>query len=148
MHDIRTMNRSIQRVAIQPVVRPAQQLQIWNAEAQPPQPPREDVYNRRHNAILTANIRSLYVLWQEYEFGIGGKKAAKDFTRAERGKCKFTYGRRKIAWDKIRDLICAGHTADVAIDMIYQAYGVGTSVTSIINSIREDRKKPRNRRAI
>jgi hypothetical protein len=79
---------------------------------------RKDIYNRSDNAILTANIRSLYVLWQEYASGIGGKKTAKDFTLAEKkeGKSKCTYSCCKIAWGKIQELIFPGHTANVAIN--------------------------------
>jgi hypothetical protein len=64
VHNIWTKNRrSLQRIAIQPpVVQPAQQLQIRNAHEQPPPPPQEDVYNWCDNAIITANIRSLYVV--------------------------------------------------------------------------------------
>lgn len=42
------------------------------------------------NAKLCRNPKSLYILWQEFEFGIGGRKPAKAFTRAERGASRFS----------------------------------------------------------
>lgn len=110
-----------------PTVSPRQRVQSTS-----PQP----------NSLLPILDHSMYSGKHEYEPGIGRKKAAKHFARAERGKSKFTYGWRKIAWDRIKELLLAGHTAeDVAINMICQAYGVGTSVTSIINLICDDRKE-------
>lgn len=80
------------------------------------------------------------MLWQEYEFGIAGRKAARLFTAQERGRVKYTYHRRKVVWDKISQLIRAGHTSQTAIDMIYQAYGVNTPTTRIINQMRQINK--------
>jgi hypothetical protein len=62
-------------------------------------------------AELSPTPRTLGVLWQEWTDGIGGRKAARLFTREERGKCKHKYHRRKIVWDRIRLLVNAGHTA-------------------------------------
>ena len=42
--------------------------------------------------------------------GFSGKKAAKDFTSAERGAHKTKYSFRKVFWDKISKLVRAGHT--------------------------------------
>ena len=86
------------------------------------------------------NPRSLHVPWEEYEFGIGGRKPAKAFTPAERGAVKFAYCRRKVVWDKIAEMVRAGHTAQVAIDLIYEVYGAATGVTNIINTMKRDRK--------
>jgi hypothetical protein len=47
-------------------------------------------------ATLMPTPRSLYNLWQEYEFGVGGRKAAKLFSYSERGRSKqknFTAGK-------------------------------------------------------
>lgn len=41
-------------------------------------------------ATLSRNPKTLHTLWLEYEFGLGNRKAAKDFTREERGKVKHT----------------------------------------------------------
>jgi hypothetical protein len=89
---------------------------------------------------LSRNPRTLYIVWQEFEFGIGGRKAAREFTAAERGKVKYAYHRRKVVWDKIAEKIRAGWTANAAIDEIYVRYGKGTSVTKIINQMRRDRQ--------
>jgi hypothetical protein len=35
-------------------------------------------------STLSPNLRSLYLLWDEYENGIGGRKAAQLFSREER----------------------------------------------------------------
>ena len=83
-------------------------------------------------ATLSKNQRDLYVLWQEYEEGLGGRKAAKDFTARERGQVKAMYHRQKVVWDAVPMLVWAGHTAHVAVDMIYQSYGRSMSVTKII----------------
>ena len=55
--------------------------------------------------------RTLHVLWNEYEFGLNGQKTAKNFTSRERGANRFTYSRRKVFWDKVTELIRAGHTS-------------------------------------
>jgi hypothetical protein len=86
-------------------------------------------------ATLSPLQRSLFVLWQEYEFGIGGRKAAKDFTAVERGRVKYTYHRRKVVWDAVAELVRAGWQANVACDKIYEVYGRNESVTKIINGV-------------
>ena len=91
--------------------------------------------------VLTCNPRDLHTLWMEYEFGIGGRKAAKLFTPAERGACKYKFHRRKVVWDKIIELIRAGHTAQTAVDTIYDVYGCDKPVTAIINEMRRERNR-------
>ena len=55
---------------------------------------------------LSPHPRSLHQLvWQEYKFGIDGRKAAKLFTPQERGKVKHKYHQRKVVWDCIARLI-------------------------------------------
>lgn len=79
------------------------------------------------------------MLWDEYEFGTEGRKAAKSFTIRERGKNRYTYHRRKIFWDKVEELIRHGHSHLTAIDGLYIKYGRDATVTSIINRMRIDR---------
>ena len=43
----------------------------------------EDTNEAGPLATLSPHPRSIHSLWQEYEFGIGGRKAAKDFTAME-----------------------------------------------------------------
>ena len=47
---------------------------------------------------------------------------------------------RKVFWDKISKLVLAGHTADRACDLVYEAYGHSTSVTEIIRRMAADKK--------
>jgi len=95
---------------------------------------------RQQEATLMPTPRSLHDLWAEFEHGVGGRKAAKLFSYSERGRCKHRYHRRKIVWDLIGGLVRAGHTAQVEMDRIYTVYGGNTSVTTIINSIKRDKK--------
>ena len=84
--------------------------------------------------------RTLYALWNEYEFGVNGQKAAKNFTSRERGASRFTYSRRKVFWDKVRELVRAGHTSLTAIDLISNVYR-NKSVTQIINAMLKDKRR-------
>jgi hypothetical protein len=86
---------------------------------------------------LSPRPRNLHILWQEYEFGLGGRKPARQFTAIERGRVKFKYCRRKVVWDIIDRMVRGGFTAQVAIDKIYVVYGHIT-VTQIINLMRTD----------
>jgi hypothetical protein len=90
-------------------------------------------------ATLSPNPRTLYLLWGEYAQDIGGRKAAPLFSREERGRAKHKYHRRKVVWDCVAGLVRAGFTAQVAIDRVYQVYGEGTTVTTIINRMKQDR---------
>ena len=93
-----------------------------------------------NNASLSRNPRTLYILWQEYEVGIAGRKAARLFTSEERGQVKYVYSRRKVAWDVIAVLVGApGYTVHTAIDKVYDEYGRDEPVTTIINHMRQDR---------
>jgi hypothetical protein len=131
------INRSVRRIALQPVQRPRNQQPPGGAAAiEPPAGAGVLVANA---ATLSRNPRTLYLLWHEFEFGIGGRKAAREFTAVERGRAKYAYHRRKVVWDKIAEKIRAGWTANTAIDAIYNHYGRGTSVTIIINTMRRDR---------
>ena len=96
--------------------------------------------SRPKPAKLSRCPRSLYDLWKEYEVGLGGCKAAKDFTRAERGDNRHVYSKRNHVWKLIGGMVRAGHSSDVAIDKIYDVYGHNTSVTDIIKRIIQDNK--------
>ena len=84
---------------------------------------------------LYKNARTLYDLWQEYEFEIGGMKPAKLYTRAERGKNKSLYSRRNLFWQQVVRMVNAGHSSDSAIDAIYRVLGVSLSVTKILHCL-------------
>ena len=91
-------------------------------------------------ATLMATSRSIHDLWQEFQHGVGGRKAARLFSYSERGRSKFKYCRRKVVWDLIAGLVRQGHTADAGIDRIYAVYGGQTSVTNIIAGLKRDKK--------
>ncbi len=92
-------------------------------------------------ASLSPNPKNLYKVWQEYQAGIGGRKAAKLFTAKERsGKVTHKYHRQKVVWRMVSRLVQVGLTADTAINQIYAVYGQQTSVTNIINGIKRDSK--------
>ncbi len=93
----------------------------------------------RSHAQLSRYPKDLYTLWNEYEFGLGGQKAAKDFMGQERGANKFTYSKRKVFWDGVTKLIQRGYSSDTAIDKVYSVYGMANSVSTILKAMREDR---------
>ena len=93
-----------------------------------------------NSALLSNNPKSLHTLWNEYEFGLGNNKAAKDFTSKERGKVKYLYHRRKVVWEKVTEMVRSGYIARDACNKIYEVYGANLSVTNIINLMRRDRK--------
>ena len=81
------------------------------------------------------------MLWDEWEFGCGGRKAAKNFTSRERGASRSIYSFRRGFWDLCCTLIARGHTRSTAIDEIYRVYGRGLSVTQILRQINRDKKE-------
>jgi hypothetical protein len=123
---INMTNTNVRRIALQPGRRP----QVADAPAGA---------NANFAATISPTPRTLHELWQEYEFGIGGRKPAKDFTAQERGGVKHKYTRRKVVWDKIAEMVRGGWTAQAAIDRIYFVYGVNLCVTHIINRMKVDR---------
>ena len=91
-------------------------------------------------ASLSPMPRNLYELWREYTHGIGGRKAAENFSHQEKGRVKHKYHRRNVVWKIISGMVKLGFTAETAIDRIYMIYGAPTSVTNIINGIKRDKK--------
>ena len=94
-------------------------------------------------AQLSNHPRTLLFLWHAYLHSLGNNKAAKDFTREERGGAKQKYSKRKIFWDLMCNLLRAGFTELAAIDKIRQAYGTNRSVSYVllINKIRGDKRR-------
>ena len=84
--------------------------------------------------------RNLYELWDEYYKGLGGRKAAKNWTFHERGKDKVRYCRRKVFWDVVAQQVRAGNSHLVAIDRIKRTYGENLSVTKILKMMAEDKR--------
>jgi Transcriptional activator of glycolytic enzymes len=89
-------------------------------------------------AILLPNPRSLYLIWEEWTTGLNGNKPASQNTREERGENKCKFCRRKILWDAIGNLVCAGLDLHVAIDRIHAVYGANQSYN--MDRIKEDKK--------
>jgi hypothetical protein len=87
-----------------------------------------DILKDRAPCTLSKKPPDLFALWREYEFGIGGRKVAKDFSPTERGKSRFTYSRRKVVWDCVITQIQLGYTNEAAIDRIYGVYGRGKTI--------------------
>jgi len=139
-----TMNRLVRRVDNNPIrlmQRAANNQAARQRDNPAASPPRRYVDNQRDaRALLMDNPRNLHQLWDEYVNGIGNNKAAKYFTRAERGPCKFKYSRRKLFWDLVEKLIRRGQASADIIENIYQSYGPSLSVTAIINHIRENKR--------
>ena len=124
-------NRSLLKHAKEVERRPAKHLRTPGNAAEP---------NQTHYAnTLCPNPRTLNILWEEYVNGVDGRKAACLFTSQERGGVKHKYYRRKVIWDCISALVRAGFTAQVAIDRIYNVYGLNAPVTRIINQMKRDR---------
>ncbi|KUF97585.1 hypothetical protein AM588_10007964 [Phytophthora nicotianae] len=96
-----------------------------------------DTYSVR----LSKRPKDLYELWGEYEFGLNGVKAAREYTAAERGANKFAYSRRKIFWDVVATMVRAGYSSDVAVDRIYAIFGRQLPVTSILLALRRDKQQ-------
>ena len=98
-HHFTTLHRNIQRIAMQPARPVGRNARAAAAEHI------ADANQAGPAATLLPHPRSIHSLWTEYEFGIGGRKAAKDFTAAERGRVKYTYHRRKVVWDAVAELV-------------------------------------------
>ena len=92
-------------------------------------------------ARLNSCPKTLFDLWNEYEFGTGLVKPAKLFTSRERGANKYSYSRRKHFGDTVARMIRQGYTSDAAIDRIYEVYGGPSStVSSVLLGLRRDNK--------
>jgi hypothetical protein len=134
-----TINSNVNRIAIQP----ARRVVPLNGNANGNNDGGHVAAAAGNNggvATLSNTPRCLYTLWQEYQHGIGGRKAARLFTPHERGKAKHKYTRRKVVWECVERLVRGGLQANVAIDRIYQTHGRELNVTDIINRMRNDRK--------
>jgi hypothetical protein len=130
---IERMDGNIKRLAMMPARRIIPASRVGGGglnESQPVQP-----------ANLCKCPKNLFVLWAEYESGIGGNKPARTFSLSERGKVRFQYCRRKIILDTVDALVRRGVTSDVAIDRIYaECAGPTVKVNQVISKIIEFRK--------
>jgi len=142
--EISKLRQSIDRLRPTGFFRP-RQIQTQQVSAVTNEPNQTPVVNNRP-ASLTKNPKSLNVLWNEYMYGIGGNKPAKEFTEIERGLVATQYCRRLKIWSEINSRIRSGVTAEVAIDDMYEKYGSNCTITEIINSITEEQKSRKRSR--
>ena len=144
------LNTSVKRIAMAPTVRvnrrAAQELSTSSTTAPTTTTTAGATANVVENTTtpyectLTTCPRSLFVIWQEYEFGVGGRKAAKTFSARERGRVKFKYSLRNYFWSLMKQMILQGYSHTSAIDKIYSVYGNNLSATQILHEIRKDSK--------
>ena len=90
---------------------------------------------------LTRNPKLLSAIWDEYQNGTGGRKPAREFTRAERGRCKAVYSQRKPFWVCMERQMNRGDTVLTALNRINSIYSVFGSVTKMLIAIRRDEKR-------
>jgi hypothetical protein len=126
------MNTHIRRIARQPVICKVGVEGIVNPSS---------IVLDRVPPSLSSRPTDLYVLWKEYEFGIGGSKAAKDFTYREKGVSRAIFCHRKVFWDVVLRLISHVYTNESAIDHIANHYGKQKSLTQILMCIRKEKNE-------
>jgi hypothetical protein len=105
-------------------------------------------FNRRGRSYptLAPNIRDLMVLWNEWEYGIAGRKPAKDWTSQESGgggnnNIKQMYHRRRNIWRVQQHLVNKGRSIQSANALIEQTYGAKLSITALSEAIAVDRTR-------
>ena len=81
-----------------------------------------------------AKAKTVGNCWQQYMFGIGGNKAAKDFTDKESGAIS-AYSRRRPIYQRLALLVRAGKAPAVAIRLINDQYP-GWSLLKIARALR------------
>ena len=98
----------------------------------------QGVPNTGKPATLYPHPRTIEAMWDEYQNGIGGRKPARDFSRRERGSCKFKFARRKLIWDAVERLLDMGNDLSTACNKIRRVFG-DVSMTRLINLIWQDK---------
>jgi hypothetical protein len=138
------LGKQVRRIALQPVARVARQQQQDVAIYIQPTllGDGREVAAAPIPAQLSKLPRTLDELWIEYDFGLGGRKAARLFTREERGgKNKHNYYRRNVLWKQVSDMVRAGESAQVAVDRVRAAYGENLSVTATLTKMLADKRR-------
>jgi len=91
---------------------------------------------------LTPNFHTLEDLWNEWKFGLGGRKTAEQFTPTERGGGqghrgkKMKYCRRKKIWTLQQRLVAEGRSPQEVNDVIRKAYGRSLSIPALSKAIK------------
>ena len=118
--------------------RPGRRTRIADDDGVPVDQDNHDI--PEHHARLSRCPKTLHLLWDEWINGINGNKSARTFTARERGRVKHVFSKRKIFWDKVSELVRSGDVASSAIDKIYDVYGGGESVTTILKLMQKDKQ--------
>jgi hypothetical protein len=136
------LNANLNRIAMHPERRVAQRVAPNGNNRDQQQQQNDNVADGNNGGVATLSPtpKCLYSLWQEYQGGIGGRKAAKLFTPHERGQAKHKFCRRKVVWETVERLVKGGLDGNVAIDRIYLAYGREQNMTKLINLMLTDRR--------
>ena len=96
---------------------------------------RRFTYRPGERPAKLAKYKTVGDCWQEYMFGIGGNKPAKDFTDKESGAIS-TYSRRRPIYQRLALLVRAGKAPAVAIRLIDDQYP-GMSLLKIAKELRK-----------
>jgi hypothetical protein len=124
--EFQMMQSNIRRIAIQPVVRRAAAVVQMDQM--------EELSELCHVTTLTANPRTLHLLWEEYEHGIAGRKAARLYKRGERRSTSIV---EEVGLNCIATLVRAGFHGPGCNRSHLPSYGENaTVVTTIINRMK------------
>mmetsp|Transcript_38375 Transcript_38375/g.80445 ORF Transcript_38375/g.80445 Transcript_38375/m.80445 type:complete len:617 (+) Transcript_38375:105-1955(+) len=102
--------------------------------------PHEVVAN---SATLSNNPRTLMDLWEEFKYGIDGRKPAQQFTKSEKNASsgiRQLYWRRNHVWSIMDGLVGSGLTPEEACEEIREVY-FEMSNTKIISAMVADKKR-------
>jgi uncharacterized NAD(P)/FAD-binding protein YdhS len=89
-----------------------------------------------NDAQLSSQPRDLINLWREYQFGLNGRKAARQFTTRERNanrQIKQKFYRHGLIWERMKRQIQRGVTPEQAALELRLVYGAKASVSTIID---------------
>ena len=89
---------------------------------------------------LCSHPKTLQILWEEWEFGVGGRRAAKTFNASERGAVTTTYFFQNPFWHLCSDLIERGYEPVTAIKKIYHVYVDELTSTKVLKQINKDKR--------
>jgi hypothetical protein len=143
LRELQTINNNVRRYGgtLQSAFAHQQRTQVMGTA--PTVTNRFNLFRPTHQLIdtragLHPKPRDLFMMWQEYTIGIGERKAAKDFTMAERnnriGGIKQKYWRRSHVWHTQAKLVDGGMSIVAANALILRVTGART-VTQAIDKI-------------
>jgi hypothetical protein len=143
LRELQTVNNNVRRYGgtLQSAFAHQQRTQVMGTA--PTTTNRFNLFRPTHQIIdtrasLHPKPRDLFMMWLEYTTGIGERKAAKDFTMAERnnriGGIKQKYWRRSHVWHTQAKLVDGGMSIVAANALISRVTGAQT-VTQAIDKI-------------